>query len=386
MVQDSRGASSPELAEKTAELRGVERLDAPTLKPGDLLAGRYQIEARIGEGGSGQVFRAWDRVLGEPIALKILRADCAQEKSWIKRLAREVKVARAIRHPNVCRVFDLGSSDGQSFVSMELATGGTLREALRSMGERPLADRIADARSICAGLAAIHAVGITHRDVTPHNVLRMGDGRLVLSDFGLATDGLDTTMFGGTPSYMPPEASMDERPSQRSDVWQLGLIVHEVLFGRRPEWEQGPEGMMVRFPVGRAVTPVEHELARLCCDCLAPNPAERPASAMVVTGRLAAAEVARARGPAARMVAGTRRLITSARGPASMAVALVVLIATVAITAARARPSAQEIWDTRTREAARRAFLDSGQPGAARAFDEVDRLFVRFTIPGQPGH
>jgi hypothetical protein len=193
-------------------------------------------------------------------------------------------------------------------------------------------------------------------------------------------------MFGGTPSYMPPEASMDERPSQRSDVWQLGLIVHEVLFGRRPEWEQGPEGMMVCFPVGRAVTPVEHELARLCCDCLEPNPAERPASAMVVAGRLAAAEVARARGPAARIVAGTRRLITSARGPASVAVALVVLIATVAITAARARPSAQEIWDARTREATRRAFLDSGQPGAARAFDEVDRLFVRFTIPGQPGH
>src|SRR5204863_1060679 len=139
------------------------------LKPGDLLAGRYQIEARIGEGGSGQVFRAWDRVLGEPIALKILRADCAQEKSWIKRLAREVKVARAIRHPNVCRVFDLGSSDGHWFMSMELAAGGSLREALRAGGAGPLAARIADVRAICAGLAAIHAVGITHRDVTPHN-------------------------------------------------------------------------------------------------------------------------------------------------------------------------------------------------------------------------
>ncbi len=370
--------SPPELAEKTVELRGVERAEPLSLRAGEVLAARYQIEAPIGEGGSGQVFRAWDRVLGEPIALKILRADRAQEKSWIKRLAREVKVARAIRHPNVCRVFDLGSSDGHWYVSMELAAGGALRDALRTLGDRPLPARIADARAICAGLAAIHAVGITHRDVTPQNVLRMADGRLVLSDFGLATDGLDTTMHGGTPSYMPPEASMGERPSQRSDVWQLGLIVHEVLFGRRPEWEHGPYGMTVRSPVDHAATIVEHELARLCCDCLAPNPAERPATAMVVAGRLAAAEVARSRSPAARMFAGTRRFVASVRGIAIVGA----VVAALVFTALQVRPTrAPGIWDTQTREAARRAFLESGDPAAASAFNEVDRLFARYTKP-----
>jgi serine/threonine protein kinase len=375
MVQDSTRISAPDLAEKTVELRGVERAQPLSLRPGEVLAARYQIEAPIGEGGSGQVFRAWDRVLGEPVALKLLRADRAQERSWIKRLAREVKVARAIRHPNVCRVFDLGSSDGHWYVSMELAAGGALRDALRSLGERPLAARIADARAICAGLAAIHAVGITHRDVTPQNVLRMADGRLVLSDFGLATDGLDTTMHGGTPSYMPPEASMGERPSQRSDVWQLGLIVHEVLFGRRPEWEQGPHGMSVRPPVDRSASAVEQELARLCSDCLAPNPAERPATAMVVAGRLAAAELARSRSPAARMFAGTRKLITSVRGT----IALAAVVAALMITAALARPMRRPgVWDLRAREAARRAFLDSGEPGAAAAFEQVDKLFVRY--------
>jgi serine/threonine-protein kinase len=369
--------SPPEPPEKTVELRGVERAEPLSLKPGHVLAARYQIEAPIGEGGSGHVFRAWDRVLGEPVALKILRADRAQEKSWIKRLAREVKVARAIRHPNVCRVFDLGSSDGHWYVSMELAAGGALRDALRTLGGRPLPARVADARAICAGLAAIHAVGITHRDVTPQNVLRMADGRLVLSDFGLATDGLDTTLYGGTPSYMPPEASMGERPSQRSDVWQLGLIVHEILFGRRPEWEHGAHGLTVRSPVGGSASIVEHELARLCCDCLAPNPAERPATAMVVAGRLAAAEVARSRSPAARAFAGTRRFLGSTRGIAATGAVLVLLAAAVAMF----RPPHAGVWDARTRESARRAFLQSGDPAAANAFDEVDRLFVRYTKP-----
>ena len=106
--------------------RSIQR-EATGIKAGAVLDSRFQIEATIGEGGSGQVFRAWDRVLGEPIALKILRPDRSKEKSWIKRLAREVKVARAIRHPNVCRVFDSGKADGHWFVSMELAPGGTLR-------------------------------------------------------------------------------------------------------------------------------------------------------------------------------------------------------------------------------------------------------------------
>src|SRR5580704_14603039 len=122
----------------------VHHLQATGIKAGAVLEARYQIEAAIGEGGSGQVFRAWDRVLGEPVALKILRPDRAREKSWIKRLAREVKVARPIRHPNVCRVFDLGNADGHWFVSMELAPGGTLLDTLTAAKARGLAERLAD--------------------------------------------------------------------------------------------------------------------------------------------------------------------------------------------------------------------------------------------------
>src|SRR5262249_38406542 len=152
----------------------------------------------LGDGGTGRVFAAFDRSLKEPVALKVLRADRAVDKSWIRRLAREVKVARLIRHPNVCRVFDLGHDEAHWFVTMELGEGRTLGHLLRERAggpEPPWPQRLAEARAVCAGLAAIHAVGIVHRDVTPQNVLLMADGRLVLSDFGLAIAAQESTTF-----------------------------------------------------------------------------------------------------------------------------------------------------------------------------------------------
>lgn len=285
-------SSGVDNVDSTVEMGRPLRLYPTGLKAGAVLGSRFQIEAAIGQGGSGQVFRAWDRVLGEPVALKILRPDRAQEKGWIKRLAREVKVARAIRHPNVCRVFDLGNVDEHWFVSMELASGGTLRDTLRSNQERPLSDRLADARAVCAGLAAIHTVGIIHRDVTPQNLLRMDDGRLVLSDFGLAVQGGVTTVHGGTPSYMAPETAMGHGSNQRSDVWQLGTVLHEIVFGLRPIWDSGSRGLILRTPMLSAASSLYRELAKLCRACLATNPAGRPGSAIEVSARLAALEVA----------------------------------------------------------------------------------------------
>jgi len=155
----------------------------------------------------------------------------------------------------------------------------------------PASFEITDARAVCAGLAAMHTVGIVHRDVTPQNVLRMADGHLVLSDFGLAIEGGDTTVHGGTPSYMPPEASMGHRPDQRSDVWQFGAVLHELIFGVRPAWQAGRGGLVLKEPSGQASSFLEKELGRLCRSCLAPNPAERPANAMEVSVQLAAIEM-----------------------------------------------------------------------------------------------
>jgi tetratricopeptide (TPR) repeat protein len=382
--------------EHTVTTGVAQRREAPVLSldAGAVLDSRYQIEAVIGEGGSGQVFRAWDRVLGEPVAVKILHPSRAAEKSWIKRLAREVKVARAIRHPNVCRVFDLGRADGHWFVTMELATGGNLRAMLRdesSGGDRkplrPLAERLVDARALCAGLAAIHAVGIVHRDVTPQNVLRMPDGRLVISDFGLAIESDDnTTVHGGTPAYMPPEAVMGGRSDLRSDVWQLGAILHELLFGTRPQFTREGGEITLTWPSAAEATPVEEELARLCRDCLAADPALRPVTAIAVVGRLAAAEAARPRSWSARVWLRARAVYR--RHPRLRLVAMAAIVAVVAARAMLlvARPALCKgggdkvagIWDPRTKALARRAFMATRKQYAADAFWNVNRAIESY--------
>ena len=160
------------------------------VRHGMVLAGRYAIEKIIGRGGSGVVVRAHDRDLSEEVAIKIVRAELAGQRVWAAAPGARGELARQIQHPHVCRVFDFQQADGRVFLVMELATRGTLRDELRSGAAtaRPLAERIADARAVASALDAIHAAGIVHRDLTPQNLLRMGDGRLVLSDFGLATD------------------------------------------------------------------------------------------------------------------------------------------------------------------------------------------------------
>jgi eukaryotic-like serine/threonine-protein kinase len=351
---------------------------------GMVLADRYQIEAPLGEGGSGTVYRAWDRILGELVAVKILHPERAREKSWIKRLAREVKVARAIRHPNVCRVFELGHADGHWFVTMELATGGSLRDLLHRAASppRPLADRLRDIRELCAGLGAMHAVAITHRDVTPRNVMRMADGRLVLTDFGLAIEHDDqTTVHGGTPAYMPPEAARGERSDQRSDVFQLGMIMHEVLTGVRPTWtSDGARLRLIEPSIG--ATAVEEELSRLVADCVNPDPARRPPSALAVAGRLAAAEVARPAPFLMRVLTRMRRSVR--RHPRLMATAVAVAALTIVVRSVQVlsrpplcRGAAQQmdgVWDPPRSEAVRRAFEASGKSYAAETFGRVQLI------------
>jgi tetratricopeptide (TPR) repeat protein len=363
----------------------LEVAPARELDGGALLAGRYEIEATLGRGGSGTVYRAWDRVLGEPIAMKILRPDRARERSWIKRLAREVKVARAIRHPNVCRVFELGHADGQWFVTMELATGGTLRDLLDAGGSatRPLGDRLADARAICAGLSAIHAVGIFHRDVTPQNVLRMADGRLLMSDFGLAIQLLaSTTVHGGTPNYMPPETLLGQRGDQRSDVWQLGVILHELFFGSRPTFAQDGNRATMTWPLPFGAAPVEEELGRLITDCLAGNPAGRPPTAMVVAGRLAAAEQARPRWMLERLGARAKRSLSRHRLLAAAVLILAACGGLVRALQVAERPRlcraagdrVAGVWDPGVKREVRQAFDRSGRAYAPETFSGVDRL------------
>ena len=236
---------TPHPSSATLELpsdEGAKRVSADVRVPrelarGDLLAGRYEVQGELGQGGGSRVFRAYDRATKTAIAIKVLVGWKATEAGWLARLGRELRLGRQRRHPNVCEVYDLMETDGFRFLTMALATGGTLRETVAKTTERSWLDRVSDARGLISGLAALHADGIVHRDVKPENVLRMGDGRLVLSDLGLAVSREQTTLTGpggagaGTPPYMAPEVALGAEASMASDVFSLGVVLHEFSSG-----------------------------------------------------------------------------------------------------------------------------------------------------------
>lgn len=236
----------------------------------------------------GVVVSAHDRKSGEDVAIKFLRSELAGERRWRERLAREVKLARQIHHPNVCRVFDFVQTDGHVFIVMERALR-TLRDELKvdAWRERPVEQRVTDARAVTAGLAAIHQAGVIHRDVTAQNVLRLADGRLVVSDFGLAKDARDSTesVQGGTAAYMAPELAVGGSATFASDIWALGIVIHEIVFGSRPAWRANIVARGIERPA-RRLAAEEEGIVDLCNACTAATPTARPTPARTVAGHL----------------------------------------------------------------------------------------------------
>jgi serine/threonine protein kinase len=303
------------------------RVTSLEIARGTVLAGRYQVEAVIGKGGSGIVLRAFDRVTQLAVAVKLLKPELAADPRWIERFSRELRLARQIQHPNVCRVFDIGQADGHWFITMELATAGTLRDSFeRNDNARTVDQRLEDIRAVLAGLGAIHAAGIVHRDVKPDNFLRMADGRLVLSDFGLATNPSDASVVSilvGTPSYMAPEVVLGEQASFSSDIWSLGVVMHEILFGRRPEWTQGKYRRAV--PISkRATDPRERAITFLIEECVHYDIADRPRDAREALTRRDDLLSSKARRPLGRARASRRRWgVPALVATAALAAALV---------------------------------------------------------------
>ncbi len=270
------------------------------LEPGSVLAGRFQIRRVLGKGATGVVLEADDRVSRSLVALKVFKPEIASDDRWQEIVGSELRHARQIIHPNVCRVFDAGEAGGYRFLSMEYASGGSLRQRLKEAGpDRTFEERIADARAVVQGLAAIHAAGLIHRDVKPDNVLRMEDGRLVLTDFGLAVaPGQGTFVSGysgavGTPAYMAPEVSLGGDASMASDVFSLGVILHEIFFSRRPEWDTTKRGRFLKPPVDRASPRRLRQMAHLCGACLDDLAPRRPQTAMEVIRQFDRASVGR---------------------------------------------------------------------------------------------
>jgi serine/threonine protein kinase len=253
----------------------------PAAAPGAVLADRYVVERELGHGGDGTVYLAFDRVAAARVAIKRFDGGPSAHQHPAEGLLRELRCGRAVSHPNVCRIFDVFEAEGHWFLTMEHAAGGTLRSAVgETARRRPLADRVADARAIGAGVAAIHTAGFLHRDIKPENVLRIEDGRIVVSDFGLArAKGTLTasSKAAGTPGYQAPEVATGGESTVASDIYSLGVVLCELFFGVPPRWRPNAFGR-AELTVDRSLPAVERALARVCNDCLSQAPASRPKS------------------------------------------------------------------------------------------------------------
>ena len=214
---------------------GSSQIPTYRFEPGTLLASRYRIISRLGKGGMGEVFRADDIMLGQPVALKFLSESATGNLSLLTRFYDEVRIARQITHPNVCRVYDIGEVEGQPYLSMEYIDGEDLGSLLRRIGRLPADKATEFARKMCAGLAAAHKQGVLHRDLKPANIMIDGRGELHIMDFGLAA--IATQLQGaearnGTPAYMAPEQLEGREVSAQSDIYALGLVFYEMFTGK----------------------------------------------------------------------------------------------------------------------------------------------------------
>jgi serine/threonine protein kinase len=199
-----------------------------------MIAERYRVVAQVGRGGMGEVYRADDLRLGQSVALKFLPESLGRDDAALARLTREVRTARQVSHPNVCRVFDIGEAEGVPFITMEFVDGEDLASLLQRIGRLQPAKALQLSHQLCAGLAEIHAFGILHRDLKPANIMLDGRGNLRITDFGLAVVANEIPgeeAMAGTPAYMAPEQLAGEKATQQSDIYALGLILFELFTG-----------------------------------------------------------------------------------------------------------------------------------------------------------
>src|SRR5579859_3088006 len=262
--------------------------------PGRLLLGRYRIIALLGKGGMGEVYRADDLTLGQAVAIKFLPEEATRDEGMRERFRNEVRIARRVSHPNVCRVYDVGDVEGQTFFTMEYVDGEDLASLLRRIGRLPQDKALDIARQLCAGLAAAHTKGVLHRDLKPANIMLDGRGQVVITDFGLA--GVADNIRGneirsGTPAYMAPEQLAGKEVSTRSDIYALGLVLYEVFTGKRAfagKSEGAARGADDRTPSrpSSVVKDLDPIIEKVILRCLETDPAARPATALSVAAAL----------------------------------------------------------------------------------------------------
>ena len=292
--------------------------------PGTTVAQRYRIVGLLGRGGMGEVYRADDLRLGQQVALKFLPSAVAGDAVQVGLLMDEVRMARKVSHPNVCRVWDIGETDGHHYVSMEYVDGEDLASLLRRIGRLPRDKAVEIARQLCAALAAAHDEGVLHRDLKPANIMLDGRGRVKLTDFGLAAVA---EVRAGTPIYMAPEQLVGEEVSAKSDVYSLGLVLHELFTGKRvfdadnlEELSRQHQSTMTTSQT--RTSEIDPAIDRVIQRCLEAEPAKRPNSALAVAAGLPGADPL-----AAALAAGetpSPEMVAEAGGEGSLSAAVAI--------------------------------------------------------------
>ena len=321
---DPRKTASPRPSVRTPRapsssnpLTSSDPISGGRFAPGQIIAQRYRVVALAGRGGMGEIYRAEDLTLGQVVALKFLPEALSQDAAALTRFHAEVRTARQVSHPNVCRMFDIGEADGILFLTMEYVDGEDLASVVRRIGRLSPDKATEVTRQICAGLAAAHERGVIHRDLKPANVMLDGAGKIRLTDFGLA--GIATSIKGadvraGTPAYMAPEQLAGHDVSTKSDIYSLGLILYEILTGKRAfeastlaELTKQRESGTITNP-SILVRDLDPLIERVILRCLENEPDKRPASALQVAAALPggdplAAALAAGETPSPQMVA-----------------------------------------------------------------------------------
>jgi eukaryotic-like serine/threonine-protein kinase len=316
------------------------------LTVGQNFGARYHIIRLLGLGGMGAVYQAWDQALEVAVALKVIRPESAPDPDTAETLQRRFKqellLARQVTHKNVVRIHDLGEIDGITYITMPYVHGSDLATILRKEGRLPVDRAVAIARQLASGLIAAHAAGVVHRDLKPANIMIDADGGVLIMDFGIARSTSGATAFGmtasgvivGTVEYMAPEQAKGERVDARADIYSFGLILNDILIGRRQSSTTGVAELMARIqqPLAslRSIDATIPEwLDAVVHKCIQPDPAARYQSMTEVLDDLEAfsapADAVTARPRTHRVLPGLRPR------PVWMPVTAAVLIAFIAV-------------------------------------------------------
>ncbi len=280
--------------------RSAVRDNARDLPSGTLIADRYRIVSRLGAGGMGEVFRAEDLTLEQPVALKFLPRGFSKSPAWVARLRQEARLARTVTHPNICRVHDLVESNGEYFLTMEYVDGEDLASLYHRIGRMPVERALDVARQICLGLAVAHSKNVLHRDLKPPNIMIDGQGQVRVTDFGVAAmahEIPDSDIRTGTAAYMAPEQITGRGVSVQSDIYSLGLVLFELFTGHKAfdaetidEFAELHQNAQPPVP-SQFVRDIPPEVERIILQCLEKDPAARPASALIVAAALPGSNV-----------------------------------------------------------------------------------------------